>query len=330
MSKPVILVCGGAGYIGSHTCMELKENYTVVILDDMSYGHSESIQGFTLVKGDCRDTVLLDKVFTDFKIDAVIYFAGFISVGESVQKPFEYMDCNFIGPLRVLQAMQKHKCTKFIFSSTAALFGNPKTVPIRENDEYAPINPYGESKLMVEKLLKWADACVGIRSVALRYFNACGAHESGLIGEAHQPETHLIPIILQVALGQRKKISIFGTDYDTPDGTCVRDYIHVTDLATAHIKALEYLIHGGKSDVFNLGSGNGFSVKEVIQVCRKVTGHEIPEEISPKREGDPAILVATSEKAEKILGWKRKYDTLESIVDSAWKWHVSHPNGYHK
>lgn len=332
MTLPTILVCGGAGYIGSHTCMELQDSsrYNVLVLDDLSHGFPEAIQNFKLIKGDCRDSVLLDSIFSDHKIEAVIMFAGFISVGESTTHPFEYFDCNFVGPLRVLQAMQKHGCDKFIFSSTAALFGNPVSTPILEDDLTNPINPYGDSKLCVEKLLKWGDICLKIRFVSLRYFNACGAHESGLIGEAHEPETHLIPNVLQVAQGKRQKIMIFGDTYETKDGTAVRDYIHVSDLANAHVKALDYLIDGGKSDYFNLGSGNGFSVKEVVQVCRKVTTHEIPEEMGPKRDGDPAILVASSEKAEKILSWKRKYTTLESIISSAWKWHQSHPHGYKK
>lgn len=327
MTSNTILVCGGAGYIGSHTCLELRDaGYNVIVLDNLSHGHRESISGFKLIVGDVRDSKILDEVFTTYKIDCVMHFCGLISVPESVQEPLEYLDNNFIGTLRILQAMKKHSCKMFIFSSTAAIFGNPERCPILEDDLQIPINPYGESKLFVEKLLY--DCREFLKFVSFRYFNACGAHKSGSIGEYHEPETHLIPIVLQVPLGKREKISIFGNDYKTKDGTCIRDYIHVSDLALAHVKAIQYLKNGGKSDVFNLGSGQGFSVREVIEVCRKVTGHLIPEEIKPRREGDADVLVASSEKAEKILNWKREYVHLSDIVESAWNWHKSHPNGY--
>jgi len=244
--------------------------------------------------------------------------------------PLKYYDNNLYGTKVLLQSMVEHDVKKIVFSSTAATYGEPESIPILESDKTEPTNPYGETKLSMEKMMKWTDVAHGVHYVALRYFNACGAHVSGEIGEAHNPETHLIPLILQVPNGQRESISIFGDDYDTKDGTCVRDYIHVTDLAQAHILAVKYLMDGGKSDVFNLGNGVGFTVKEVIETARKVTGHPIPAVISPRRGGDPAKLIASSEKAKSILGWKPEHADLEEIIATAWKWHKNHPNGYAK
>lgn len=270
----------------------------------------------------------LDELFENEEIDGVIHFAAFSQVGESMSKPLKYYENNLWGTTVLLQSMVAHGVDKIVFSSTAATYGEPERIPILENDRTQPTNCYGETKLAMEKMMRWTGGAHPLHYVALRYFNACGAHMSGSIGEAHNPETHLIPLILQVPLGVREKVSIFGDDYPTKDGTCVRDYIHVTDLAQAHILALDYLMKGGESNVFNLGNGVGFTVKEVIDVARSVTGHPIPAEISPRRAGDPAQLVASSEKAKSVLGWKPQYDSLETIVDSAWKWHKAHPNGF--
>ena len=277
---------------------------------------------------DLRNRVELDELFENEEIDGVIHFAAFSQVGESMSKPLKYYENNLWGTTVLLQSMVAHGVDKIVFSSTAATYGEPERIPILENDRTQPTNCYGETKLAMEKMMRWTGGAHPLHYVALRYFNACGAHMSGSIGEAHNPETHLIPLILQVPLGVREKVSIFGDDYPTKDGTCVRDYIHVTDLAQAHILALDYLMKGGESNVFNLGNGVGFTVKEVIDVARSVTGHPIPAEISPRRAGDPAQLVASSEKAKSVLGWKPQYDSLETIVDSAWKWHKAHPNGF--
>ncbi|WBW98670.1 UDP-glucose 4-epimerase GalE [Oceanirhabdus sp. W0125-5] len=324
-----ILVCGGAGYIGSHMVAELLDNgHQVVILDNLQKGHNEAILGGKLYVGDIRDREILDKVFNENKIDAVIDFAADSLVGESVQEPLKYFNNNVGGTISLLEAMRDHNVKYIVFSSTAATYGEPENIPILEEDRTLPTNPYGESKLAVEKILKWCDNAYGIKYTALRYFNAAGAHISGKIGEDHQPESHLIPIILQVALGKREKIFMFGEDYNTKDGTCVRDYIHVTDLANAHLLALERLMNGGDSAIYNLGNGKGFSVKEVIEVARKVTGHPIPAEIAPRRAGDPATLIASSERGKNELGWEPKYNSLETIIDTAWNWHSNHPNGY--
>ena len=261
-------------------------------------------------------------------IDAVIDFAAFSLVGESVNEPFKYYENNVYGTLKLLEAMERAGVKKIVFSSTAATYGEPENDIIVESDKTIPTNPYGETKLTVEKMLKWADNAYGIKFVALRYFNAAGAHISGKIGEDHSPETHLIPIILQTALGQREKMFIFGDDYDTPDGTCVRDYIHVTDLADAHIKALEKLFKTNESGIYNLGNGKGFSVKEVIEKAKKVTGKDFKVEIEARRNGDPSTLIASSEKAIKELGWKPKFNTLDKIIETAWNWHKDHKNGY--
>ena len=326
-----VLVCGGAGYIGSHMVAHLLENGNeVVVLDNFQKGHRDSLLGGKLYEGDLRDRKILDKVFIENKIDAVIDFAADSLVGESVTEPLKYFDNNVGSVISLLNAMRDYGVKYIVFSSTAATYGEPENLPIQEGDRTFPTNPYGESKLTVEKILKWCDNAYGIKYTALRYFNAAGAHISGKIGEDHRPETHLIPIILQVALGQREKIMVFGDDYNTPDGTCVRDYVHVSDLASAHLLALLRLRKGEDSRIFNLGNGKGFSNKEVIQAVRDVTGKEIKAEMAPRRAGDPATLIASSEKAVKELGWTPKYDSLESIIKSAWQWHSSHPSGYEK
>ncbi|QAT41154.1 UDP-glucose 4-epimerase GalE [Clostridium sp. JN-9] len=326
-----ILVCGGAGYIGSHMVAELLENgEDVIILDSFVKGHKEAVLGGKIYTGDLRDKEILRRVFTENKIDSVIDFAAFSLVGESVEEPLKYFENNVYSTLCLLKAMKEYGTKYIVFSSTAATYGEPENIPILEQDKTFPTNPYGESKLMVEKMLKWCDKAYGIKYTALRYFNAAGAHVSGKIGEDHRPESHLIPIILQVALGQREKIMIYGDDYNTPDGTCVRDYIHVTDLASAHLLALQRLKNGGESRIYNLGNGKGFSVKEVIDVTRKVTGVNIKAQVDKRRAGDPAILIASSEKAKKELNWNPKFDSLETIIQSAWNWHKNHENGYGK
>ena len=325
-----ILVLGGAGYIGSHTALELvKAGNEVVIADNLVTGYRKAIpEGAKFYEGDLRDSDFLDNLFHQEKIDAVIHFAAYSLVGESVTNPLKYYDNNLYGTKVLLEAMVKNNVGKIVFSSTAATYGEPENVPILESDRTCPTNPYGETKLAMEKMFKWTAEAHGLRYVSLRYFNACGADESGTIGEAHNPESHLIPLILQVPNGKRETISIYGTDYDTPDGTCIRDYIHVTDLAQAHILAVQYLNNGGKSDIFNLGNGVGYSVREVIETARKVTGHPIPATETSRRAGDPARLVASSEKAKSVLGWKPVHDSLEEIIASAWNWHKNHPNGY--
>lgn len=325
-----ILVLGGAGYIGSHTVYELIDaGREVVVADNLITGFKAAVHPKAkFYQIDLRNRVELDELFENEEIDGVIHFAAFSQVGESMSKPLKYYENNLWGTTVLLQSMVAHRVDKIVFSSTAATYGEPERIPILENDRTQPTNCYGETKLAMEKMMRWTGGAHPLHYVALRYFNACGAHMSGSIGEAHNPETHLIPLILQVPLGVREKVSIFGDDYPTKDGTCVRDYIHVTDLAQAHILALDYLMKGGESNVFNLGNGVGFTVKEVIDVARSVTGHPIPAEISPRRAGDPAQLVASSEKAKSVLGWKPQYDSLETIVDSAWKWHKAHPNGF--
>lgn len=325
-----ILVLGGAGYIGSHTALELvKAGEDVVVADNLATGHIQAVpKGARFYQGDIHDKAFLDDLFTKEKIDAVIHFAAFSLVGESVTNPLKYYDNNLCGTKVLLDSMVEHHIDKIVFSSTAATYGEPENIPILETDRTLPTNPYGETKLAMEKMFYWTSKAHDLRYVSLRYFNACGADESGNIGEAHNPESHLIPLILQVPNGQRESISIFGTDYDTPDGTCIRDYIHVTDLAQAHILAVKYLREGNESNIFNLGNGVGYSVREVIETSRKVTGHPIPEVETPKRAGDPARLVASSEKARKVLGWNPTHASLENIIGDAWKWHKNHPHGY--
>ncbi|MDE7325520.1 MAG: UDP-glucose 4-epimerase GalE [Lachnospiraceae bacterium] len=327
-----ILVLGGAGYIGSHTVYELIDyGEQVVIVDNLETGHIEAVHPKAkFYQGDIRNRAFMDRVFEENKIDAVIHFAANSLVGESMTNPLKYYDNNLCGTKVLLESMVAHRIDKIVFSSTAATYGEPENIPILETDKTNPTNCYGETKLSMEKMFKWTGKAHGLRYVSLRYFNACGAHESGQIGEAHAPETHLIPLILQVPNGIRESITIFGDDYPTPDGTCIRDYIHVTDLAMAHIQAVQYLRAGNTSNIFNLGNGVGFSVKEVIETARAVTGHPIPAVIEGRRAGDPARLIASSEKARQVLGWNPQHDDLSKIIASAWKWHKGHPDGFAK
>lgn len=326
-----ILVLGGAGYIGSHTVYRLiEQGHKVVVFDNFETGYLEAIHPDAEVyEGDLRNRADIDNVFDEESdIDAVIHFAANSLVGESMVKPLKYYDNNICGTKVLLESMVAHNINRIVFSSTAATYGEPIHTPILENDPTNPTNCYGETKRAMERMFYWTEQAHGMKYVSLRYFNACGAHISGKIGEAHNPESHLIPIILQTANGTRDHISVFGTDYDTPDGTCIRDYIHVTDLAQAHILAVEYLISGGESDIFNLGNGVGFSVREVIETAKKVTGKEIKVVEENRRAGDPAVLIASSEKAKKVLGWNPQYNELSTIIETAWKWHSTHPNGY--
>ena len=327
-----LLVLGGAGYIGSHTAVELLDRgHEVVIADNLITGYKQAVpKEAVFYQGDIRDYNFLNNLFKAEKIDAVIHFAAFSLVGESVTNPLKYYENNLYGTKVLLQAMIDNNVDKIVFSSTAATYGEPENIPILESDRTCPTNPYGETKLAMEKMMKWSANAYQLRYVSLRYFNACGAHKSGKLGEAHNPESHLIPLVLQVPNGKRESVSIYGTDYDTPDGTCIRDYIHVTDLAEAHILAVEYLMKGGESNVFNLGNGVGYSVREVIETARKVTGHPIPAVEIPRRAGDPARLVASGEKAKTVLGWEPKITSLEDIIRSAWVWHSTHPNGYNE
>ncbi len=325
MSKKTVLVTGGCGYIGSHSVLALQQaGYEVIILDNLVYGHQdlvETVLKTKLIVGDTCNSNLLRQIFSSYQIDAVMHFAAYAYVGESVTKPAKYYHNNVIGTLTLLEAMLEAGINKFVFSSTCATYGVPETVPIKEEQPQNPINPYGMTKLMVERILQDFSHAYDFRSVCLRYFNAASADPEGRLGEDHNPETHLIPLVLQTALGHRDSISIFGTDYDTTDGTCVRDYIHVSDLAQAHILALKYLLDNGKTDVFNLGNGNGFSVKQVIETARKVTGREIKALECDRRPGDPPTLVGSGEKAQKILGWQPQYSSLEEIITHAWQWH---------
>ncbi len=326
-----ILVAGGAGYIGSHTVYELIDNGAdVVIIDSLETGHIEAVHPKArFYQGDIRDRAFLDDVLTKEKnIDGVIHFAANSLVGESMTNPLKYYDNNVYGTKVLLEKLIEYGINHVVFSSTAATYGEPKSIPIVETDPTQPTNAYGETKLAMEKMFKWCDVAYGLKYVALRYFNACGAHISGKIGEAHNPESHLIPLILQVPNGKRESIKVFGTDYPTKDGTCVRDYIHVTDLAAAHILAVKYLIDGNESNTFNLGNGVGFTVNEVIEKAKQVTKLPIKVEQDARRAGDPAVLIASSEKAKEVLGWKPKYDSLETIIETAWNWHKNHPDGF--
>lgn len=326
-----ILVLGGAGYIGSHTVYSLiEQDNEVIVFDNLETGHIEAVHPKAkFYKGDLRNRVHIDSVLdVEKNIDAVIHFAANSLVGESMINPLKYYDNNLCGTKVLLESLVAHNIKNIVFSSTAATYGEPKHTPILEDDPTNPTNCYGETKKAMERMFYWTQQAHGLKYVSLRYFNACGAHISGKIGEAHNPETHLIPIILQAANGKRDHISIFGTDYNTPDGTCIRDYIHVTDLAQAHILAVEYLLNGGEGNIFNLGNGVGFSVREVIETAKKVTGKEIKVIEEERRAGDPAILIASSDKAKNILGWKPEYDDLSTIIETAWKWHSTHLNGY--
>lgn len=324
------IVLGGAGYIGSHAVNKLIENnYDVIVVDNLQSGHEEAINSKAkFYKGDIRDKNFLSSVFKEENIDGVFHFAANSIVGESMKEPLMYFNNNVYGMQILLEVMNEHNVNKIVFSSTAATYGEPKQVPITEDMETCPTNTYGETKLVMEKMMKWCDKAYGMKYVALRYFNVAGAEDDGSIGEDHNPETHLIPIVLQTALGKRDHITIFGDDYDTEDGTCVRDYVHVVDLVEAHILAMKYLTHGGESNTFNLGSSQGFSVKEIVETARKVTDKNIKAIIGERRAGDPSKLIASSDKARKILGWNPIRTNIENIIKDAWLWHDTHKNGY--
>lgn len=316
-----LLIAGGAGYIGSHmVALCAQAGHEVVTLDNLSGGYRDAVFSGTLVEADLADRRALDGLFSAGRFDAVMHFASFIQVGESVRDPLKYYRNNYANTLNLLEAMLAHGVSHFIFSSSAAIFGEPRRVPIDEAHPADPINPYGRSKRMVERTLEDLDRACGLRSVALRYFNAAGADPDGRLGERHEPETHLIPLVLQAASGRRDAVSVFGRDYDTPDGTCVRDYIHVADLCQAHLLALEYLRAGASSTAFNLGNGSGYSVQEVIDTARRVTGRAVKVIDAPRRDGDPARLVADSTRARSVLGWQPRYAALDTILAHAWAW----------
>ena len=324
-----ILVAGGAGYIGSHMVVLLsRRGYDVIVADNLQTGHRQAVRGARqLYVGDLRDTAFLDRVFSENRVDGVINFAACSLVGESVKDPLKYYGNNVSGAISLLSAMRTHGVKNIVFSSTAATYGEPEKQPIEESDRTEPTNPYGATKLAIENMLKWCDRAYGIHYVALRYFNAAGSDPEAGIGEDHNPETHLIPLVMKTALGQRDHIGIFGDHYPTADGTCIRDYIHVQDLTLAHLSALEYLEKGGGSDVFNLGSGTGYSVSEIIETARRVTGREIKAVVEPPRPGDPSVLIASNQKAKMVLEWQPSRG-LEQIISDAWAWHSGHPNGY--
>ena len=324
-----ILVTGGAGYIGSHCVASLLEAGAVVaVVDDLSKGHRAALKGGRLYVGNVGERTFLREVFQKESIEAVIHFAAYSLVGESMDVPERYFRNNVTAGLSLIETMIEFQVPYLVFSSTAATYGEPEHIPIVETDRQLPTNPYGESKLIVEHMLRWCDQAHGLKFCALRYFNVAGAWHDGSIGEDHRPETHLIPVILQVAQGKRERLSLYGADYPTRDGTCVRDYIHVEDLIDAHLLALDYLKQGNPSAAFNLGNGQGFSNREIIEAARKVTGHPIPVTEAPRRPGDPATLIASSRKAMEVLRWQPKHTGVEEIIASAWKWHAAHPNGY--
>ena len=325
------LVLGGAGYIGSHMVKRLLEKgETPVVVDNLVTGHRAAVDSQAkFYEGDLADQDFMRKVFKETPdIDVVIHFGAYSLVPESMKKPLRYFDNNVAGLIKLLEVMKEVGVNKLVFSSSAATYGIPDKIPIKETDPQNPINPYGESKLMMEKIMHWADEAYGMKFVALRYFNVAGAWPDGSIGEDHNPETHLMPIILQVAQGKREKLQIYGDDYNTPDGTNIRDYVHPIDLADAHILAADYLRNGNPSDVFNLGSSTGFSNLEMLKTAREVTGKEIPAEIAGRRGGDPDTLIAASDKARRVLGWNPQYDDVHKLIETAWKWHSSHPEGY--
>jgi len=325
----MILVTGGAGYIGSHCVKRLLEDgHEAVTFDNLSEGHRAAVVGGTFVQGDLASANDLRSVFERFPIDGVVHFAANCYVGESVEHPEKYFRNNVANTLNLLAATRRAGVQRFIFSSTAATYGVPREVPVPEDHPTEPINPYGRSKLMVEQMLEWFDRAYGLRFVSLRYFNAAGADPDGRLGEDHDPETHLLPIAILAALERRPPLRVFGTDYGTPDGTCVRDYIHIVDLADAHIRALAYLADGGTSAHFNLGNERGYSIREVIRTIERVGGRPVPAEDAPRREGDPPELVASSQRAREVLGWNPRFGDLDSIVETAWRWHESHPEGY--
>lgn len=327
-----VLVLGGAGYIGSHAVYQLiDQGENVVIVDNLETGHREAVHPkAAYYEGDMRNFDFLNAVFEKESIDEVIHFAANSLVGESMENPLKYFDNNVYGTQVLLKVMAAHNVKKIVFSSTAATYGEPMAVPITEDMPTVPTSAYGETKLTMEKIMKWTEQAHGIRFVSLRYFNVAGARKGAEIGEDHRPESHLIPLILQTALGQRPHIMVFGEDYDTPDGTCIRDYVHVEDLIEAHLLALTYLRKDGESNIFNLGSSQGFSVKEMIDTARTVTGKEIPAKTGPRRAGDPSILIASSDKAQQVLGWTPSRTSVTEIIKDAWEWHSTHPTGYEK
>lgn len=324
-----ILVTGGAGYIGSHTVRQLiDKNYGVIVLDNLSRGHKAAVSGVKLVVGDTSDRVLLKKLFSEYKIDAVIHFAASSLVGESAKYPAAYYQNNVVGGLSLLDAMVESGVKYLIFSSTAAVYGEPLEVPIPEEHPANPVNPYGSTKLAMEGAMRWYEEAYGLRYVSLRYFNAAGADPAGDIGEDHNPETHLTPIVLKAALNLLPCIEVFGTDYDTKDGTCIRDYVHVNDLAEAHMLALEALLSGASPAIYNLGNGNGYSVLEVIKAAEKAVGRKIPVNFAGRRPGDPAVLVARADRIKTELDWRPHYPDIKDIIETAWLWHKNHPRGY--
>lgn len=324
-----VLVTGGAGYIGSHTVRALADaGYEVVVYDNLTTGHGQAVAGYKLVVGDIRDAGKLDDLFRSVPVDTVVHLAGSPNAGESVVDPGAYFENNTTGTLCLLRSMVRSGVSRLVFSSTAAIYGEPVRVPIEEMDPKAPTNAYGLSKWMAEQMLDWFQRAHGLRSISLRYFNAAGAHPLGEIGEARRDEFHLIPLVLQVPLGKRNEVRIFGDDYETPDGTCIRDYVHVSDIAVAHVLAVKALEEGARYDAFNIGSGKGSSVKEVIELARRITQRPIPARLVPRRAGDPARLIASSEKLLRVLGWRPCYGDLSAIIDSAWRWLQQHPDGY--
>lgn len=324
-----VLVTGGAGYIGSHTVVHLLERgEEVVVLDHLGTGHRAAVKAPVFYWGDLRDEMLLNRIFQEHRIESVIHFAALSLVGASGENPLAYYDNNVSGTRCLLSAMVTHGVKRIVFSSTAAVYGEPETVPIPETAPLRPTNPYGETKGVIERMLDWCGQAYGMKSISLRYFNAAGAHPAADVGEDHHPETHLIPIVLQAALGRRESVQVFGDDYPTPDGTCIRDYVHVMDLAEAHGFALERLRAGRPGGVYNLGNGKGFSVREVIRTAERITGRRIPIRTAPRRPGDPAVLVASAEKARAELGWHPRHPELDEIIASAWKWMRRHPRGF--
>ena len=319
-----VLVTGGAGYIGSQTAKALAlAGHETVVLDDLSTGHRAAVKWGPFVEGNLGDKELLEKIFKDYQIEAVLHFAASLLVGESMVNPHKYFWNNVVNTLVLLDAMKARGVKHIVFSSSAATYGNPEKVPIPEDHPTRPVSPYGESKLCMERAIQWYCVAYGLRGVALRYFNAAGADLEGELGEGHDPETHLIPLVIQAALGQRPAVEIYGTDYPTPDGTAIRDFIHVADLADAHVKALDYLVAGGESTQLNLGTGQGHSVREVVAGVGKLCNGRVPAHDAPRREGDPAVLVADPGKAQKLLGWRPRCSDLDTIIQSAWKWHSS-------
>jgi len=327
-----ILVLGGAGYVGSHAVYQLiDQGYSVVVIDNLQTGHEEAVHPkANLYKGDIRSREFMRSVFEKESIEAIMHFAANSLVGESMIEPLKYFDNNVYGTQVVLEMMKEFAVKHIVFSSTAAVYGEQKVVPITEEAAAIPTNTYGETKLAMEKMMSWCEKAFDLNFVSLRYFNVASARSDGQIGEDHNPETHLIPVVLEAALGKRPAVTIFGEDYDTADGTCVRDYIHVEDLIDAHILALRYLQNGGESNIFNLGSSQGFSVKEIVETAKEVTGIDIPVKIGERRSGDPSTLIASSEKAKKVLGWNPTRTSIHQIISNAWNWHQHHPNGYQK